>query len=449
MAAVCALSASGGITLPGVFTVKASSSVPHPPDWIYDAVIYQVFPRTFEDGTFRAIAAALPSIRDLGANTVYLMPIHEIGAVRRIGRLGSPYSIRDHFSIDPGLGTLEDLKALVDQAHRLGMRVLMDLVPNHTSFDNPLIVQHPHWYRRDAEGRPLPPNPEWQDVAQLDYSVPEVRAYMTQVALYWLGAAGVDGFRVDASVYVPMSFWREFYPAIKEAYPEAFLLSESGEPWLLQAFDAQYDWEFERLLSRVLQGESAAVLALHLSSDKEPFRKVRYLENHDHPRWLARHSRESTVPAALLLTTAPGIPMIQAGQEYGATRQLSLFDPDRLVTPGDQEVYRVYRELLALRAAHPELRRGAVKFLRVQGFDRALAYLRGVDDGAAEAILVLVNFAGQPASLSVALEEWTIVETLWRGGDVSIECDPQGACAVQAPAYSGAIYRVRRSGDHR
>jgi Glycosidases len=434
-----------GIASPGVAVVSASSVSVQPPDWIYDAVIYQVFPRTFgQEGTFRDITNALPSIRELGVNTLYLMPIHEIGTVRRIGRLGSPYSIRDHLSIDPALGDLEDLTALVDQAHSLGMRVLMDLVPNHTSFDNPLIVQYPHWYRRDAQGNPMPPNPDWQDVAQLDYSVPELRDYMTRVALYWLGVAGIDGFRVDASVYVPLSFWREFYPAVKEAYPEAFLLSESGESWLLQAFDAQYDWEFERLVSRVLQGESAALLMLHLASDRQPFLKVRYLENHDHPRWLGRHSRATTVPAALLLTTVPGIPMIQAGQEEGATRRLSLFDPDRLVTPGDEAVYRVYRELLAVRAAHGELRRGSLRFLPVQGSDRALVYLRGADQEAAEAMLIVVNLSDRTVSLSFSLGEWSLGETVWQGNGISVQCGPQGACMAEAQPFSGGVFKIRR-----
>ena len=166
-----------------------------PPAWIYDAVIYQVFPRVHSDeGSLRAVAGDLASIRRLGANTLYLMPIHEIGEVRRVGRAGSPYSIRDHLSIQSSLGTLEDLVHLVDQAHALGMRVIMDLVPNHTAYDHPLVKEHPEWYRRDSRGIPVPPTPEWQDVAQLDFSVPGVRDYITQVALYWLKTAGIDGF---------------------------------------------------------------------------------------------------------------------------------------------------------------------------------------------------------------------------------------------------------------
>ena len=415
-----------------------------PPAWIYDAVIYQIFPRVHSDeGSLRAVAESLASIRQLGVNTLYLMPIHEIGEVRRVGKEGSPYSVRDHLSVHPNLGTLEDLVDLVDQAHALGMRVIMDLVPNHTAFDHLLVKAHPDWYRRDSHGNPLPPNPEWQDVAQLDFAVPEVRDYITNVALYWLENAGIDGFRVDASVYVPMSFWREFYPAIKAAHPQAFLLSESGESWLMQAFDAQYDWEFERLLGRVFQGESAQLLVHHLLSERSSSLKVRYLENHDHPRWLSRFAPHTTVPAALLLVTAPGIPFIYAGQEYGATHRPSLFDPDRMTTPGNLEVYRVYQELLALREASPELRKGGFQPLATGDAHRTIAYVRA-EPQADQALLVVANLGAGLSTSELHLGTWLVDQLVWQGGGAEIRCADSG-CTAMLPGLSGAIYRVRQA----
>ena len=327
---------------------------PEAAPWFHDAVLYQIF-RGSTATEPCAVTENLEAIRDLGVNTIYLMPVHEIGRVRRIGALGSPYSIRDHYSVAPNSAPWT-ICAHWSTASRPRLRVLMDLVPNHTSYDNPLVTEAPSWYRLGPDGVPLPPVPEWRDVAQLDYSVPEVRAYMLDVARYWLRTAGIDGYRIDASVYVPFSFWLEFYPAIKAEFPDAFLLSESGESWLLTAFDSQYDWEFEGVLGRVLRGQSALLLREHLgklAASKRP--KLIYLENHDHPRWLARYDRDSAPAAALVLLTAPAIPMLYAGQELGATHRPSLFDPDRLVTPNDRELYDIYRDLLHLRAIRPEL----------------------------------------------------------------------------------------------
>ena len=238
-----------------------------------------------------------------------------------------------------------------------------------------------------------------------------------------------------------MSFWREFYPTIKAAFPDSLLLSESGESWLMQAFDAQYDWEFERLLGRVFRGESAQLLIHHLLSDKTPALKVRYLENHDHARWSARFGPQTTVPAALLLVTAPGIPFIYAGQEYGATHRPSLFDPDRMTIPGDLEVYRIYQELLTLREALPELRRGGFQPISVQDAHRTIAYVRA-EPHADEALLVVANFDDMPSAQPLALGEWSIDHLVWQGGGGEVNCTGTD-CAAVLPGFSGAIYRVR------
>ena len=416
---------------------------PEAAPWFHDAVLYQIFPRIYGDGTLRAVTENLEAIRDLGVNTIYLMPVHEIGRVRRIGALGSPYSIRDHYSVAPELGTVDDLRTLVDRAHALGLRVLMDLVPNHTSYDNPLVTEAPSWYRLGPDGVPLPPVPEWRDVAQLDYSVPEVRAYMLDVARYWLRTAGIDGYRIDASVYVPFSFWLEFYPAIKAEFPDAFLLSESGGSWLLTAFDSQYDWEFEGVLGRVLRGQSALLLREHLgklAASKRP--KLIYLENHDHPRWLARYDRDSAPAAALVLLTAPAIPMLYAGQELGATHRPSLFDPDRLVTPNDRELYDIYRDLLHLRAIRPELSRGEYTAVDTSERDAVLAYLRGPYGDLDRAILVVVNLRGRAVEAALDLGPWVATAALWQSGGAAVECRSE-QCTASLPAYGGAVYEVR------
>ncbi|MBE3576295.1 MAG: alpha-galactosidase [Limnochordales bacterium] len=361
-----------------------------------DAVVYQIFVRAFSpEGTLQGVTDRLEYIASLGVNTIYLMPIHPIGEVRRIGTLGSPYSIRDHLEIDPALGTLADLKELVRRAHALGLRVLLDLVPNHTSFDNPLIVQHPDWYVRDASGNPLPPNKEWRDVAQLNYANPELRRYMIDVAAYWLQETGIDGFRVDAPVYVPLDFWREFAAEIKARFPQAFLLAESGESWLMEAFDAQYDWNFLTMITNVLQKGSNPELILAeidywRDSEGKLIPKLRYLENHDHDRFLGHFSAEELVPAACALFTLPGIPMIYAGQEIGATVRPSLFDPFKVDwSTRNESILQLYRQLINLRQSSAALRRGELVPITISQAEGVLAFGRILGD---ETILVLANF---------------------------------------------------------
>ena len=124
-----------------------------PPEWVRDAVIYQVNVRQFTpEGTLIAAEAQLPRLKTLGVDILWLMPIHPIGEKNRKGTLGSPYSVRDYRAVNPEFGTLDDLKRFVERAHALGMYVILDWVANHSAWDNPLVTQHPDWYERDWKG---------------------------------------------------------------------------------------------------------------------------------------------------------------------------------------------------------------------------------------------------------------------------------------------------------
>lgn len=125
------------------------------PEWSYQAVIYEMNVRQLtREGTLRAAAAKLGFLRDMGIDAVWLMPVYPIGAEGRKGSLGSYYSIRDYCAVDPGLGTMGDFDAFVAEAHRLGMKVLLDWVANHTARDARWVGEKPaDWYERDAAGR--------------------------------------------------------------------------------------------------------------------------------------------------------------------------------------------------------------------------------------------------------------------------------------------------------
>ena len=145
------------------------------PDWLRSGTIYEIFPRDFSAaGNLDGVTARLDDLHDLGVNILWMMPIHPIGEKFRKGELGSPYSIRDYYAVDPNYGTLDDFKKLVAGAHQRGMKVIMDIVANHTAWDS-VMMAHPEFYKHDSHGEMIPPVPEWTDVAAINYGNPALR----------------------------------------------------------------------------------------------------------------------------------------------------------------------------------------------------------------------------------------------------------------------------------
>jgi glycosidase len=379
-------------------------SPPQPPQWAQGATIYQLFVRAFTpEGTFAAATAKLPEVKDLGVDIIYLLPIHPIGQERRKGELGSPYSIRDHRAIDPELGTEEDFRAFVDTAHTLGMRVILDLVANHTAWDNPLITEHPDWYTRNDQGQVIPPDPEWTDVADLNYDNPDLRQYMIDTSRYWVDTFGIDGYRCDVSDRVPSDFWLSWRAALKADHPDLLLLSESGGIQMYEAgFEVAYDWTTRNdfikglLTARLGRGSLSATSAEQRQFGDKLWR-MRYLENHDHDRIAAgMRTPEQTIPAAAFLLTLPGLPLVYAGQEVGATERPSLFDRFTVnFASGDQQLREVYKELIQLRKNSPALRSNV--FERVQNETRTvLLYERKSPE---QRVLVAINMDKEPVQV--------------------------------------------------
>lgn len=127
---------------------------------------------------------------------------------------GSPYAVRDFYAINPDYGTADDLKRLVAAAHERGLRVLIDMVLNHTAWDS-VLMKTPAFYVRDSQGRVQPSNENWTDVAKLDYANPALRAYMIEMLRYWLREFDLDGFRCDVAGLVPTDFWEEARAALE------------------------------------------------------------------------------------------------------------------------------------------------------------------------------------------------------------------------------------------
>jgi glycosidase len=336
-------------------------------EWTRDAVLYQLNTRQFTpEGTFRAAQAQLPRLAAMGVDIIWLMPIHPIGIEKRKGTLGSPYAVRDYRAVNPELGTEADLRAFVAEAHRLGLKVILDWVANHSAHDNPLTLSHPDWYTRTPEGALVPPaGTDWSDVADFDYSQPGLRRYMTESLVYWVREFGIDGFRCDVAGYVPTDFWETARAELDKIKP-VFMLAEWEQRDLhIRAFDATYAWGWKEALQRlVTSGEGAGPIRGYYAGQAEtwPHAAMRmvYTENHDQNAWdgAAAEIYGPAYEAAIALSfVGSGLPLIHNGQEADNDRRLAFFERDPIVWR-EGRYDALLRKLIALKTAYRALHNG-------------------------------------------------------------------------------------------
>src|SRR5215207_3380287 len=225
-------------------------------DWVRDGVIYEIYPRAFSrEGNFNAITARLDDLKELGVTILWLMPIHPIGQEKKKGTIGSPYAVRDYYAINPDYGNDADLKRLVREAHARGLKVIIDMVANHTSWDS-VLMKHPEFYKRDEKGNITYPY-DWYDIAALNYSNAQLRRYMTDMLKHWIHEFDLDGFRCDVAGEVPTDFWENARRELEQIKPDIVMLAEAHKAELsVNAFDLDYSWPIHTALTNILQGRA-------------------------------------------------------------------------------------------------------------------------------------------------------------------------------------------------
>ena len=313
-------------------------------------VMYCVYVRNHtEEGTFRSLMANLPRIKALGADVIWLMPIHPIGVVGKKGSLGCPYAVRDYRAVNPAYGTMEDFRCLVEEIHHLGMRCIIDVVYNHTAPDSWLAQHHPEWFFHRPDGSLGNRVGDWTDVVDLDYRHRELWDYQIESLRQW--AELVDGFRCDVASLVPVAFWEEARAACAQVKPDLLWLAESvhtdflrqmraagaggwSDGELYRAFDVTYDYDIWTWYQGYLQGEVplrtyVEILRLQDGLYPENYVKLRCLENHDQPRiagLVADRRRLENFTAFQMFQK--GMALVYAGQEWADVRTPSLFEKD-------------------------------------------------------------------------------------------------------------------------
>ncbi len=376
------------------------------PTWLRDGVVYEIFPRNFSpEGNFNGITARLDELKDLGVNVIWLMPIHPIGEKMRKGAFGSPYAIKDYYAINPDYGTEADFKRLISEAHKRGLKVIIDLVANHTAWDS-VMMAHPEFYKQDASGKVIPPVPEWTDVAGLNYENPKLREYMITMMKQWIDPAkfDLDGFRCDVAYMVPTSFWEEARTELVKVKPDIMMLAEASKPELvMRAFDMDYSWPLHAALNNVmLNGAPASELKKSWDDSRQQFPRgalhLRFTDNHDEPRAIARFGMKGALAASALMFTLDGVPLIYNGMEVGDVAESgdpALFEKVPIYWhPKDRpQLRKIYRGLIDLRKQYPAFRTERVIWLKNSDEANLVTFMRL--DGKEE-FVVVVNLSSRP-----------------------------------------------------
>ncbi len=432
---LCACSNSSPVdsssTIDQISETSENQVVKHP-EWSKDATIYEVNIRQHTaEGTFKAFENDMERIADLGSEILWIMPVQPIGIEKRKAKgdlfiediedveerkkyLGSYYSISDYKAANPEFGSLDDFRAIVNKAHSLGQKVILDWVPNHTSFDNNWIKNgHSDWYVTDSLGNILPPNPDWGDVADLDYENDSMRLAMIDAMKFWLTDLNIDGFRCDVAMEVPLDFWEEAIIELEKVNPDIFMLAEAEVPdHHNSAFDMSYGWYAHHVFNHIATQEwPLDSLMDYMDWEEKNFStndyRMMFITNHDENSWngtVSERMGDNHKAMAALAFTYYGMPLVYSGQEFGNDRRLRFFEKDTIQKP-QPELQDFYKTLINTKKENPALWNGTYggRFSRIMTANDSdlLVFKREKNDNA---VITVVNLSSEKQQVNINKE---------------------------------------------
>ena len=378
---------------------------------ITPACIYEVNIRQYTpEGSFRDFMQHLPRLQKMGIDMLWLMPVTPIAQRNKKGTLGSPYAASDYTAINAEFGTAEDFQVLVDAAHRLGMRIIIDWVANHTGWDHVWTKKYPTFYKKNSDTGDFQTASGMDDIIELDYENPQMRQEMIRSMQYWTDAFGIDGFRCDLAAWVPAVFWQQ----VQQEWPQAremFWLGEfdvNENPEYGPYFNACYSWRWMHTTKQYVDGTLSFQDLLKVLDEyiAQPTtcQKLWFTSNHDENSWngteYEKYGRYADA-LAVFSFTFPGLPLLYTGQELPLIdHRLAFFDRDPLqwpTTPGKEAFFKTLIDLSAL--SQKLQREGAtLKFLHpdCRGNCNVLAYLISTEKSQ---MVVFLNLGGEDADI--------------------------------------------------
>ena len=406
---------------------------------VEDIAMYQVNPRVFApDHSLNAVADRIDSIRDLGVNVMWVMPIYPIGIEK--GK-NSPYCISNYTAVAPEFGTIDDFKHLAQVCHEHQMAIILDWVANHTAWDHPWVTAHPDWYTHDEVADTIiHPRPwDWLDVADLNYDNREMRRAMIDAMKFWITEVGIDGFRCDVADGVPADLWKEAIDELRQAaQPRQIVMLAEGknvDNFTVGGFDMNYGWDFKDSIVHVFQNGLPASFLIQADSAEYaqlPAGKVkmRFTTNHDHATEAAPvvefTSERGSMAAYVASIFMHGGALIYGSQEVGYPYPINFFKYVPVDWTANSPLYEEYKALIKLYNDHPALRKGQ---LTTWADPDVLMFEKSLGD---EHFLVLVNVRNQAVTAAIPSK--------WQGKSVHDEA-PNGALDALAESLQLAPYQ--------
>lgn len=381
-----------------------------PQEWKHTTNIYEVNVRQYtKEGTFRAFEKEMPRLKNMGVKTLWFMPITPIAQQNKKGSLGSPYAASDYISINPEFGTMDDFKHLVNEAHRLGFKVIIDWVANHTGWDHVWTKTNPEFYLKENGDFKMASGMD--DIIELDYQNEEMRKVMIDAMKFWIEETDIDGFRCDLASWVTVDFWKEARPEVEKIKP-LFWIGEFDElesPEYGKVFDASYSWKWMHKSAEFYKDNQPIHELVDLlrkySQIGDSSMRAWFTTNHDENSWNGTEYEkygDITKAMAIFSATWNGIPLLYSGQELPNLKRLEFFEKDPIEWTNDCKMADFYKTLLNLKSSNSALRGGdsnvVTYLLNTSANDKIFAYIR---KNKWNEVLVVLNFSKENVEFTI------------------------------------------------
>ncbi len=327
-------------------------------DYLRKSTLYEVNIRQYtEEGTLCAFMQHLPRLHEMGVDILWFMPIHPIGKLNRKGSLGSYYSVQDYKGFNPEFGTMDDFKQMVTEAHRLGMKVIIDWVANHTAWDHVWTKTNPAYFKRNEAGEFLSPY-DWSDVIQIDHDNEEAHQAMRDAMAYWVKELDIDGFRADLAHLTPLRYWIKARKQCEDIKPNLIWLAETEDVHYFEAFDVAYAWKWMHQTEKMVKDHLPVHTMLEILRTQKHHYPSGALElfftaNHDENSWNGTEREKYGIYTDALTVFSfvyPwSLPLIYSGQELPNEKRLAFFDKDHLQWTDELHKEDLYKKMCKLR----------------------------------------------------------------------------------------------------
>jgi len=376
-----------------------------PVEWVLDSNIYEVNLRQYtQEGTINAFKQHLPRLKEMGVEVLWFMPLTPISHKQRKGSLGSYYACSSYTSINPEYGTNNDFLELVNYAHTLGLKVIVDWVANHTGCDHEWTISHPDFYKKNEVGEFYDQH-GWDDVIDLDYSNHNMRTVMIESMRHWINAFNIDGFRCDMAMLTPVDFWMQARRALQQTKLLFWLaeLDPLDSSDYMTVFDAAYTWRWMNDATQTKQEGAQQihhmkyVLSKYLNELPPTACPAWFTSNHDENSWNGTEFEkygDMAFPLAVFSATWKGIPLLYSGQELPNLKRLAFFDKDIIEWKERPELHDFYASLFNLRKSNIAFKsieaNESCLFLANNVDHHILSFIRKNEDAV---VIAMINFS--------------------------------------------------------